>query len=113
MRYVSFRMRKFGFAAILLAVPALAPTAHAQDAAPACTAPAELVRLDHPLAHFSRRIAQGRAVTVVAVGSSSTAGAGASSTAASYPSRLEGLLRARFAGIPIAVLNRGVGGEEI
>jgi acyl-CoA thioesterase-1 len=106
-------MRRLALAATLLGLPAAAPPANAQDAAPACTAPVELVRLDHPLAHLAARIAQRRSVTVVAVGSSSTAGTGASSAAASYPARLEGLLKARFAGVPIAVLNRGVGGEEI
>jgi lysophospholipase L1-like esterase len=48
----------------------------------------------------------------VAIGSSSTEGAGASSASATYPSRLERLLAERFSGITIRVLNRGVGGEE-
>jgi lysophospholipase L1-like esterase len=48
----------------------------------------------------------------MALGSSSTAGAGASEPAASYPARLETELRSRFPGIPITVLNRGVNGEE-
>jgi acyl-CoA thioesterase I len=53
-------------------------------------------------------------ITIVAVGSSSTAGAGASSSAATYPARLEALLRERAGGaVPITVFNRGVGGEEI
>jgi hypothetical protein len=45
---------------------------------------------------MARRIANGRPVTIVALGSSSTAGAGASGSAASYPSRLEAELKARF-----------------
>jgi lysophospholipase L1-like esterase len=52
-------------------------------------------------------------VVIVAVGSSSTAGAGASSPSASYPSRLQAELRARFPGTAITVLNRGVNGEEV
>ena len=52
-------------------------------------------------------------IIIVAIGSSSTAGAGASSSAASYPSRLAVELTQRFPGHPITVLNRGVGGEEI
>jgi lysophospholipase L1-like esterase len=48
----------------------------------------------------------------VAIGSSSTEGAGASSANAAYPGRLEALLRTRFPGVAIRVLNRGVGGEE-
>ncbi len=48
----------------------------------------------------------------MALGSSSTAGAGASAPTASYPARLEAELRSRFPGIAITVLNRGVNGEE-
>jgi lysophospholipase L1-like esterase len=85
----------------------------AQAAPPACTAPAEFAKFERPFAHLAGRIAQRSPVTVVAVGSSSTAGTGASSPAAAYPSRLEALLRAQFVGVPIRVLNRGVGGEEV
>jgi lysophospholipase L1-like esterase len=59
-----------------------------------------------------RLVAAKRAVTIMALGSSSTAGAGASAPAASYPARLEADLRTRFPGISITVLNRGVNGEE-
>ena len=52
-------------------------------------------------------------ITIVAIGSSSTAGAGASSEASTYPSRLAIELTQRFFGHPITVLNRGVGGEEV
>jgi acyl-CoA thioesterase I len=47
----------------------------------------------------------------MALGSSSTAGAGASTTAASYPSRLEVELRNRLPGVAITVINRGVNGD--
>src|SRR5262249_14405017 len=46
------------------------------------------------------------------IGSSSTAGAGASTPAASYPGRLAVELRERFPGRTITVLNRGANGEE-
>jgi lysophospholipase L1-like esterase len=78
----------------------------------ACSAPAEFARFDHPLLHTMRRLASGEPLTIVAIGSSSTAGAGASSSAATYPSRLAADLRARFPGHDITVLNRGVNGEE-
>src|SRR5207248_2809835 len=42
----------------------------------------------------------------------STAGAGASSPAASYPSRLEVELHRHFPGHALTVINRGVHGEE-
>ncbi len=77
-----------------------------------CAAPAELAHFDHPLLHTMRRLASGKPLTIVAIGSSSTAGAGASSAAAAYPGRLAVELKARFPGRDIAVLNRGVNGEE-
>ncbi len=89
--------------------PATAPIATSPIA---CTVPAEFSRLDHPLLLTARRLANGEPLTIVAVGSSSTAGAGASSAAASYPSRLAVELRERFPGHDIAVLNRGVNGDE-
>jgi acyl-CoA thioesterase-1 len=89
------------------------PIAGTAPAAPAtCTAPAELARFDRPLIHTMRRVANDQPLTVVAIGSSSTAGAGASSPDATYPSRLAVELRTRFPGRDITVLNRGINGEE-
>ena len=51
-------------------------------------------------------------MTIVAVGSSSTQGVGASAPSFSYPSRLEAALKARLPGIEIRVINRGKGGED-
>jgi len=78
-----------------------------------CKAPSEFVRLDQPLRHTARRLAANESLTIVAIGSSSTRGAGASSPAASYPSRLAVELTKRFPRADITVLNRGVNGEEI
>jgi lysophospholipase L1-like esterase len=77
-----------------------------------CRAPARLTRLEHPLRRTARRLASGQALVVVAIGSSSTAGAGASSPAASYPSRLAVELQKLLHGHDVTVLNRGVNGEE-
>jgi acyl-CoA thioesterase I len=90
--------------------PAATPSAAAP--AIACSAPAEFSRLDRPLVHTMRRLTNGEPLTIVAIGSSSTAGAGASSPAASYPSRLAVELKERFPGHDITVLNRGINGEE-
>ena len=62
--------------------------------------------------HFRERIAQGKPLKIVAIGSSSTSGAGAIFAAATYPSRLEAELKAQLPGLPITVLNKGIGGEE-
>jgi acyl-CoA thioesterase-1 len=77
-----------------------------------CTAPSALVRLDQSIIHTAANIAAGHSLRIVAFGSSSTAGAGASSPANSYPSRLEAELRERFPEMDIQVLNRGIGGED-
>ncbi|MGO9703408.1 MAG: GDSL-type esterase/lipase family protein [Xanthobacteraceae bacterium] len=92
---------------------ALLPAATPSATSPfACATPAEFARFGNPLRHTARRIAADEPLTIVAVGSSSTAGAGASSPAASYPSRLAAELKQRFPALNITVLNRGVNGEE-
>ncbi|MDX6748428.1 SGNH/GDSL hydrolase family protein [Geminicoccaceae bacterium 1502E] len=53
------------------------------------------------------------ALTVVAIGSSSTEGVGASGPSATYPAQLEQLLEQRFPKARIEVLNEGVGGETV
>ena len=92
-------------------VSARAETA-ALPAAASCNAPADLVRLVNPLKRVAQRIAGGQSLTIVAIGSSSTAGAGASSPAMNYPSRLAVELRAMYPNLSITVINRGVNGEE-
>ena len=100
-------------AATAVFVPARADDiAAAQPPATACYAPADLVRLVNPLKRVAQRIAGGQPLTIVAIGSSSTAGAGASSPAMSYPSRLEAELKTLFPRADITVVNRGVNGEE-
>jgi lysophospholipase L1-like esterase len=69
------------------------------------------VRLDIPLKRSAQRIAGGLPLVIVAIGSSSTSGAGASSPAANYPSRLAVELQQQFPRVPITVHNRGVAGE--
>jgi lysophospholipase L1-like esterase len=69
-------------------------------------------RLQQPLARTAVRIATGQPIKIVAIGSSSTYGAGASSREASYPSRLQIELGRHFPGHQFTVLNRGVNGEE-
>jgi acyl-CoA thioesterase I len=56
---------------------------------------------------------EGRPLTVLAFGSSSTEGAGATAPGNTYPARLEDRLRAALPGVPLAVLNRGRGGEDV
>jgi len=92
---------------------AAVPPAAAPIAPPtACNAPVEYAHFDRPLLRTMRRLASGEPLAIVAIGSSSTAGAGATSQAATYPSRLGVELLQRFPEHDITVLNRGVNGEE-
>src|SRR5262249_40960842 len=79
--------------------------------APQCSVPADLTRLHVPLQQTGRRLDSGDPVVIVALGSSSTAGAGASSPAASYPNRLAVRPPRRFPSQPLTVRNRGINGE--
>jgi lysophospholipase L1-like esterase len=88
-------------------------SAQAQDASkPNCTAPSELTRLDYTLKRVSQKVAAGQPIKIVAVGSSSTAGAGASSPDLSYPSRLQVELQGLMPRVPVTVINQGINGEE-
>jgi acyl-CoA thioesterase-1 len=103
----------FRFASAMIALGAVVLSAPALAQTPAqCSAPLEASGLEHAPVHFRERIAQGKPLKIVAIGSSSTSGAGASSSAATYPARLEAELKARLPGLPITVLNKGIGGEE-
>src|SRR5262245_52160870 len=61
-----------------------------------CRVTTEQVRFDLPLVRTSRLLASGAPIKIVALGSSSTYGAGASTSAASYPSRLAEELARHF-----------------
>lgn len=76
-----------------------------------CAAPSELLRLSHPLPQVGEKLRRGEPVKIIAIGSSSTAGTGASSAKATYPSRLQAELKAMFPRSAITVLNRGVPGD--
>jgi lysophospholipase L1-like esterase len=80
--------------------------------ASACTAPPALTRIEPALARAAARIDQAKALTIVAVGSSSTQGVGATDPSLNYPSRLETALKQRLPGVAIRVINRGKGGED-
>jgi len=97
-------------AGVKSAPPPLA--AESAAASPPCSTPPELARLGQPLTHTARLLAGGLPIKIVAIGSSSTAGAGASSPEASYPSRLAVELAEKFPSQKFTVLNRGVNGEE-
>ncbi len=113
------RLRRGAFAALMVVGIAagsaivFAPTGHGASAASdRCGVPEDMVAIDRPLPHVAARIASGGTLTIVALGSSSTYGTGASRSENSYPSRLAALYADRIPGLTVRVLNRGVGGEE-
>lgn len=73
------------------------------------TAPAHEGRT--ALRTMRRALKENRVVKVLAVGSSSTSGIGASSPFATYPVRLENNLEVLFKGVDVDVISRGVPGE--
>lgn len=77
-----------------------------------CSVPSALLDSPYGLPRTRARLASGRSLTIVALGSSSTEGIGATAPANSYPSRLQAELRRRFPRSAITVLNRGISGEE-
>jgi acyl-CoA thioesterase I len=93
------------------AQPPQAQPPQAQDV-PKCSAPAEATGLENLPTNFREKVAERRPLKIVALGSSSTFGTGASSPDKSYPRRLEAELKARLPGVPVTVLNKGIGGEE-
>jgi lysophospholipase L1-like esterase len=94
-----------GIACALVLVFAVCVSAHAQVAPSAS---------DHlHLKHISRMLAAHEPLRIIAFGSSSTEGVGASVPRAAYPSQLQTVLTTALgAREPVDVLNRGIGGED-
>ena len=64
------------------------------------------------LPHVAAKLAAGQPVTIIAFGSSSTAGFGSSAPEFTYPNRLATQLRRQYPTADITVINRGQGGED-
>lgn len=101
-------------AAVLVFVAAGAVTASSATAAPQgpCPDAGKAALLQGEIPRSVDRLDRGRTLKIVTIGSSSTAGAGASSPANSYPSQLESNLDHRFPGRDIDVINVGANGQE-
>lgn len=105
---------------MVLAVAALIVFAILAPASPARAVPDTTCRVgeDIPLDRRSlprtaAALKAGRPLTIVAIGSSSTQGYGASDPTRSYPAQLAARLKLRFPHSSIHVHNRGVGGDDI
>jgi lysophospholipase L1-like esterase len=106
MSRVAFRHAAIGAIALLLAAPALAGTP------PWCDAPPGWTAIVPPLEHTAARINAGEALNIVALGSSSTVGVGATGPERTYPSQLQTALSNHFPGLGIHVVNRGISGQD-
>lgn len=93
--------------AALLPSPILAQ----QGGAVACNAPAELVQDEPQFPQVIQRLKAKQALSIVAIGGSSTSGRAAGDVDAAYPHQLELALRRRYPDVPITVLNKGVARE--
>ncbi|HEX4994497.1 MAG TPA: SGNH/GDSL hydrolase family protein [Methylomirabilota bacterium] len=100
------------FAAMALVALVTLPVRAAHET-PRCAAPDELTRFRVALPNTTRAIRQGRALVIVAIGSSSTEGVGASDPAHAYPAVLAEELRRRWPRLEVTVINKGVSGEMI
>jgi acyl-CoA thioesterase I len=78
-----------------------------------CYAPTSaLVANGGQLSHTDELLLSGAPVTIIAFGSSSTAGAGASNLEHSYPAQLAHEIKRRFPSSNVTVINKGINGEQ-
>jgi len=102
-------MSRWTFAA---AVGAVALWSTGAGAEMQCRASRELLELGNPLAIARAAVAEERELRIVAMGSSSTQGYGATNPKYSYPAQLKMKLEAAMPGIQIHVWNKGIGGQD-
>ena len=99
--------------------PVLAAVAPSRPVGPAmmggqdCAVAAKTARLVGSLPRTAERLRDGGELKIVAIGSSSTEGIGASEPARAYPAQLERVLARRFPMSVVRVANKGVGGELV
>jgi lysophospholipase L1-like esterase len=77
-----------------------------------CLPPKGLSQSMGSLPHMAAKLAANKPVVIVAFGSSSTQGQGATSPEFNYPSRLAARLHRKYPAATITVINRGRGGED-
>ncbi len=95
----------------LVSLLLLAASAGAAHKALACSAPQEMTRFKVKLPNTARAVRSRQPLAIVAIGSSSTAGIGASDPARAYPAVLAEELRHRWPQLAVTVINKGVAGE--
>lgn len=86
-------------------------SARAGETAFACEAGERVLAHPRRLSHLAAAVQAGRPVSILAIGSSSTEGVGATAAGRSYPAQLEQILQRRWTRSKITVVNAGIGGE--
>jgi acyl-CoA thioesterase-1 len=76
-----------------------------------CSVPTNEIAAPAPLPTLINRLERQQPLRILAIGSSSTWGVGATSSRKNYPSQLEGMLEKVLKDVPIEMVNRGVSGE--
>ncbi|MBS7704324.1 SGNH/GDSL hydrolase family protein [Chelatococcus asaccharovorans] len=87
------------------------PAANAAAASWECLSMQPVLALNGRLTHTAARFATGGRLTILAIGSSTTAGVGTSSAAAAYPAQLTARLEEKLPLVDIDMHVSGVGGE--
>lgn len=78
---------------------------------PSCEAPTADIATPEPLPHVLEKLQARGKIRVLAIGSSSMVGTGASTPSQNYPAQVEEILERTFKGLDVVVINRGVSGE--
>lgn len=78
---------------------------------PQCEAPNSEIAANAPLPRLVAQLESGLPVRILAIGSSSTWGVGASSPRKAYPAQLREVFRTALKGVDASIVNRGVSGE--
>ncbi len=76
-----------------------------------CAVPLASIAAPTPLQRMTQRLESKQPLRILAIGSSSTWGVGASTYKRNYPSQLERILEKTWKGLEVEIINRGVSGE--
>lgn len=117
-RFSSAKLRhsaKLRYAIVMLAIAVLAGPVAADGEwsdQGRCNVPDSFTAQNVPLSRTALKLRTGQPIKIVAIGSSSTEGIGASDPSNAYPDRLADELERRWPEADVTVVNRGVGGER-
>ncbi len=102
---------KFRVAAAFAALALVSPAVVAEPMTAPCKIADANLAMSGKLDRIASKLKQAQSLRILVVGSSSTAGVGASSPTKAYTARLESELEERLSGVDVNVVARGVGGE--